>query len=114
MRKRLLLRFSAVWPAPPGRGAAVDRRPGVQMLSPPWPCPDRRERSIRVYLPPSYDTSKRRYPVLYMHDGQNLFDDATAFVGEWGVDEPWTRWRNEGLEVIVVGIDHGRDKRIAN
>ena len=37
------------------------------------------QRDLLVYLPHSYDTSGKRYPVLYMHDGQNLFDPATSF-----------------------------------
>jgi len=46
-------------------------------------------RDVLVYLPPGYRRfSSRRYPVLYMHDGQNVFDAATSFAGvEWGVDE---------------------------
>ena len=44
-------------------------------------------RDILVYLPPSYPVANRTYPALYMHDGQNLFDPATSFAGEWGVDE---------------------------
>lgn len=72
-----------------------------------------RERSIRIYLPPSYDQSDRRYPVLYMHDGQNLFDDATAYAGEWGVDETLDALAgSHGLELIVVGIDNGGDHRM--
>jgi predicted alpha/beta superfamily hydrolase len=47
-----------------------------------------------------------------MHDGQNLFDDATSFVGEWGVDEAMDQLAKEGLEVIVVGIDHGGERRM--
>ncbi|MFC6633216.1 alpha/beta hydrolase [Microbulbifer taiwanensis] len=72
-----------------------------------------RERHVRIYLPPSYADSDRRYPVLYMHDGQNLFDDATSFVGEWGVDETLNALaESHGLELIVVGIDHGGDHRM--
>jgi predicted alpha/beta superfamily hydrolase/endonuclease/exonuclease/phosphatase family metal-dependent hydrolase len=100
--------------------ALADERPstataGVQILAPPLAMPGLdRERTIRVYLPPSYNTSKRRYPVLYMHDGQNLFDDATSYIGEWGVDENMDALaKSNGIEVIVVGIDHGGDKRIA-
>ena len=37
------------------------------------------QRDILVYLPPGYDTSQQRYPVIYMHDGQNLFDEATSY-----------------------------------
>ena len=72
-----------------------------------------RERTIRLYLPPSYTTHPdRRYPVIYMHDAQNLFDDATSFVGDWGVDESLNELaRTRGFEAIVVGIDHGGDKR---
>lgn len=43
-----------------------------------------RVRRVWVYLPENYATSNYRYPVLYMHDGQNVFDDATSFSGEWG------------------------------
>jgi predicted alpha/beta superfamily hydrolase len=63
------------------------------------------DREIVVYLPPSYFTSDRRYPVLYMHDGQNLFDYTASFAGEWGVDETMEALaEEEGLEAIVVGI----------
>ncbi len=73
-----------------------------------------RERTIRLYLPPGYAASERRYPVLYMHDGQNLFDAATSYAGEWEVDEALNRLAAEyGLELIVVGIDNGGEKRVA-
>ncbi|MBX3059272.1 MAG: alpha/beta hydrolase [Anaerolineae bacterium] len=63
------------------------------------------QRDILVYLPPSYDNSHRRYPVLYMHDGYNLFDEATSYVGDWQVDETMERLSvSEGLEAIIVGI----------
>ena len=42
-------------------------------------------RDLIVYLPPSYGRGDRRYPVIYMHDGQNLFDRATSFGEEWEV-----------------------------
>jgi predicted alpha/beta superfamily hydrolase len=71
-------------------------------------------RALRVYLPPSYATApERRYPVLYMHDGQNLFDAKTAFIGvEWGVDETMDRLIADGAieETIVVGIDNNADR----
>jgi predicted alpha/beta superfamily hydrolase len=41
-------------------------------------------RDLHVYLPPSYDGGDARYPVIYLQDGQNLFDDATSFAGAWG------------------------------
>lgn len=72
-----------------------------------------KQRSIRLYLPPSYQTSEKRYPVIYMHDGQNLFDDMTATAGEWGVDESLNKLAKKyDLEVIVVGIDNGGDSRM--
>src|SRR5512141_1914597 len=62
-------------------------------------------RDLLIYLPPSYLASERHYPVIYMQDGQNLFDVATSFVGvEWGVDDTLQALSAEGLEAIVVGV----------
>jgi alpha-glucosidase len=71
-----------------------------------------RVRRIWVYLPPSYDASSKKYPVLYMHDGQNVFDDLTSFAGEWGADEVLDSIGPRKKEIIVVGVDHGSQKRI--
>ena len=89
-------------------------QPNVHVLPTPFLIPGlNRERTVRIYLPPGYETSRRRYPVLYMHDGQNLFDDATAYAGEWGVDETLNELAgSSGLRVIVVGIDNGAAERI--
>ncbi|HET9976512.1 MAG TPA: alpha/beta hydrolase-fold protein [Burkholderiaceae bacterium] len=90
-------------------------QPNVQVLPDRLPMPGLgRERGLRLYLPPSYATQpERRYPVIYLHDAQNLFDDATAFAGEWGVDETLNALaRSTGFEAIVVGIDHGDARRI--
>jgi len=74
----------------------------------------KRSRRIWLYLPPDYATSKKRYGVLYMHDGQNLFDNATSYSGEWGVDEYLDSIFKKGKkEVIVVGIDNGLTKRMS-
>lgn len=71
-------------------------------------------RNLRIYLPPSYqENTAKRYPVLYMHDGQNLFDAKTAAFGvEWGIDETANRLIATGVmeEVIVVGIDNTPDR----
>lgn len=73
-----------------------------------------RDRRIWVYYPPDYENSDKNYPVLYMHDGQNLFDELTSFMGEWEVDETLNSLFNEGYSVpIVVGIDNGGYLRIA-
>lgn len=61
-------------------------------------------RDVWVYLPPSYRSSGRHYPVIYMHDGQNLIDATVSFAGEWGVDETMERIAPLGYEAIVVGI----------
>ena len=65
------------------------------------------KRRLLVYLPPSYYSSEKRYPVLYMHDGQNLFDAAGSYSGEWQVDETMEALSAEGIEAIVVGIANG-------
>jgi predicted alpha/beta superfamily hydrolase len=71
------------------------------------------ERDIIVYLPPSYGQGDDRYPVLYMQDGQNLFDPATSFAGEWNVDETLEGLaRQEGLEAIVVGVPNMGASRV--
>ncbi len=72
-----------------------------------------RTRSVIVYLPPGYETNPtRRYPVLYMHDGQNIFDAATSFVGEWHVDEIAEDLISTGeIEpLIVVGVYNTADR----
>lgn len=70
-------------------------------------------RDIIVYLPPSYHYSDRRYPVVYMQDGQNLFDSDTSYAGEWGVDETMEHLaRVEGLEAIIVGIPNAGERRL--
>lgn len=71
-----------------------------------------RTRRIWIYLPPDYARTRKSYPVLYMHDGQNVFDDATSFAGEWGVDEALDTLSTRGSGIIVVAIDHGADHRI--
>ncbi len=72
-------------------------------------------RRVWVYLPPGYGTnSDRHYPVLYMFDGQNVFNDATSFAGEWQVDESLERLIAAGLTapLIVVAVDNGGGARV--
>ncbi|MBB4639604.1 alpha/beta hydrolase-fold protein [Longimicrobium terrae] len=72
-----------------------------------------RTRRVWIYLPPDYASSTDSFPVLYMHDGQNLFDAATSFAGEWGVDEALDSLRAAGDPgVIVVGVDNGGARRL--
>jgi predicted alpha/beta superfamily hydrolase len=73
-------------------------------------------RHVDVWLPASYaEHTERRYPVIYMHDGQNLFDPGTSFIGvDWGMDEVMTRLIEEKRvpQAIVVGI-WNTPKRVA-
>ena len=71
------------------------------------------QREVLVYLPPSYSTdTERRYPVVYMHDGQNLFDRATSFGAEWEVDQTLEAASEDGLEAIVVGLPNMGEGRL--
>lgn len=65
--------------------------------------PDKRRRTIRVWLPEIYD-GVRRFPVLYMHDAQNLFFLNDGHV-KWDIDKEMKKLSKEGLEAIIVGID---------
>lgn len=73
-----------------------------------------RERDVWVYLPPGYEAaSSARYPVLYMHDGNNVFDGKTAFGGhEWGADESAEKLIASGEVVpfIIVGVGNTGDR----
>ena len=65
-------------------------------------------KKIWLYLPKNYATSTKKYPVIYMHDAQNLFDAKTSFAGEWNIDE---KLDSLNAQVIVVGIET-TDKRM--
>jgi predicted alpha/beta superfamily hydrolase len=102
-------------------GASVDIYPffgapfGKLTIIPAFASPQlNNSRKLRIYLPASYDeNAAKRYPVLYMHDGQNLFDAKTAAYGvEWGIDETVNRLVATGImdEIIVVGIDNTPDR----
>ena len=73
-------------------------------------------RDIVVYLPPDYEESEQRYPVLYLHDGQNLFDPETAYVRgmDWKVDETADALIRAGEidALIIVGIFNTGEHRI--
>jgi predicted alpha/beta superfamily hydrolase len=77
----------------------------------------RNTRFLRVWLPPGYEDAENAdqcYPVLYLNDGQNLFESSTSFTGvEWQVDETADRLIREGTvpPMIIVGIDNsGKDR----
>lgn len=75
------------------------------------------DRDVLVYLPPGYESAKRsRYPVIYFHDGQNLFDGTTAFIAgkEWRVDETAQALIGSGKiePLIIVGVYNAGNERI--
>ena len=81
---------------------------GTVVRYPAMPSQHVDPRNVDVWLPPGYDDEpSRRYPVIYMHDGQNLFDPATSYAKvDWAVDEVMTRLiaAGEVRPAIVVGI----------
>lgn len=73
-----------------------------------------RKRNLRIYLPPEYENSKDKYPVIYMHDAQNLFDVSTAAYGMiWDAANIADRLYNEEKikGIIIVGIDNDSSVR---
>jgi predicted alpha/beta superfamily hydrolase len=95
------------------RWAYAMRAPGLNAtgLTESWQAFASRQvaaRYVDIWLPPSYDeNSEKRYPVLYMHDGQNLFDPSLSYTGiDWDIDGAMTRLieRGEIREAIVVGV----------
>jgi predicted alpha/beta superfamily hydrolase len=113
MQRRLILTLPLAVTLP-ARATPSTALSSVQVLAPPLAMPGlTRSRTLRLCLPPSYASEpQRRHPVIYMHDGQNLFDAATGYAGEWGVDETMAQLAREtGLEALVVGIDNGGEKR---
>jgi predicted alpha/beta superfamily hydrolase len=70
-----------------------------------------RERTIRVLLPRNYSETDKPFPVLYMQDGQNLFDPETAAFGDWRIPKTMDKLPLK-KQVIIVGIDNGSEHRI--
>lgn len=104
MRKFILI-FFFICTATLAQSTATANVTTVLLQSPQLKC----ERKIWVYLPENYAQTQKKYPVIYMHDGQNLFDAKTAFAGEWNVDETLN---NLKANAIVIGIENGGEKRL--
>lgn len=87
--------------------------PNVYLLDQDFFMPQlNRHRRIWVYLPTDYHQTSKRYGVLYMQDGQNLFQTNTSAFGEWGIDKTINKLEKKGHEsAIVVGIDNGGEHR---
>ncbi len=99
----------------PGRNTAV---PGLRLHERRFfsTVDSTKPRSLVVYLPPGYDDDpEKRYPVLYVHDGQNLFNESTSFNGvEWGLDEAAQRQIESGAiePIIIVGVYNTEDRDV--
>ncbi len=85
----------------------------VKVLPNVWSPQLGNQRDILVYLPPSYEQGDKHYPVIYMHDGQNLFDETTSFGCEWRVDETLEAASAAGVEAVIVGIPNMCEERLA-
>jgi predicted alpha/beta superfamily hydrolase len=93
--------------------STISREPLIRIIDQDYMIPQlNKRRRVAALLPHDYDTSAKYYPVLYLHDGQNLFDDHAPF-GTWGVDKCLSMLAHQGIEVIVIAIDHGGKDRIA-
>lgn len=97
-----------------GSGGTSTATDNVQLLDDDFYMPQLdRNRRIWLYLPPDYNNTTKSYPVLYMHDGQNMFDQSTSAFGEWEVDESLNALFEEGDDgVIVVAIENGGVERL--
>lgn len=88
---------------PRGRVERIQAGPAVPGL----------DRDLTVYLPATYDRGERHYPVIYMQDGQNLFDPEESFAGSWRVDIAMDQAAGRGFEGIAVGIPNAGEGRLA-
>lgn len=88
--------------------------PIIQVISEEFVMPQLvKTRRVAALLPHDYHSSNKRYPVLYLQDGQNLFDDYAPY-GTWGVDKKLALMAEKGVgDIIVVAIDHAEEERIA-
>ena len=108
----LLLFFCAIFTLAQERKHTATEN--VKIISEKFEIPQlKTTRRIWIYLPKDYETSHKKYEVMYLQDAQTLFDDATSYAGEWQVDETLNKiFEKTGKSLIVVGIDNGGEKRI--
>ncbi|MEM6722928.1 MAG: alpha/beta hydrolase-fold protein [Bacteroidota bacterium] len=96
-----------------GKSYPVEYLPKIEVISDAFEIPQLgKKRRISILLPHDYHETETRYPVLYLHDGQNLFDEAAPF-GNWGVNKKLAILKDRGHSgLIIVAIDHGGVDRI--
>jgi predicted alpha/beta superfamily hydrolase len=91
-----------------------DLLPVIEVINEEFEIPQLiRTRRVAALLPHDYHQTDKRYPVLYLQDGQNLFDDYAPY-GSWGVDKQLASLAERGMgDVIIVAIDHAAEQRIS-
>ncbi|HMP30496.1 MAG TPA: alpha/beta hydrolase-fold protein, partial [Saprospiraceae bacterium] len=91
----------------------TDLRPIIEIIDENFMIPQlNRTRRISALLPYDYYSTDKKYSVLYLHDGQNLFDDYAPY-GNWGVDKTLAKMAAQGQsDTIIIAIDHGGELRI--
>jgi predicted alpha/beta superfamily hydrolase len=88
--------------------------PKIQVVNEQFYIPQlKKYRRVMALLPHDYDNQpQKRYPVLYLHDAQNLYDDSAPF-GTWGIDKKLAVMAEKGMgDVIIIAVDHGDVDRI--
>ena len=88
-------------------------QPTIEIIEEDYEIPQlKRRRRITALLPHDYHESKKKYPVLYLHDGQNLYDEQSPY-GNWAIDKSLAELSRSGFgDIIVIAIDHGGEDRI--
>jgi len=110
LRVFLVLFALSLLPLPNIIHAQSSQESRIETFTIPIPQLDDRPKNIQVYLPPDYDTSENAYPVIYIHNGDDLFNPRPDAVGDYKVDETLDELFFDGSlgGVIVVGIEVDR------
>jgi predicted alpha/beta superfamily hydrolase len=89
-------------------------QPIIRIIEENYEIPQlKRTRRIAALLPHDYDETDKQYPVLYLHDGQNMFNEGAPY-GSWEADKALTGLAQKGMkDIIVIAIDHGGGDRIS-
>jgi len=91
----------------------TEYEPIIEVLEEAYEIPQlNATRKISALLPYNYHQTDKRYPVLYLQDGQNLFNPLAPY-GDWAIDKSMAKLAEEGLsDIIIIAIDHGEEERI--
>ncbi len=100
--------------ASPGLQYREELLPIIEIIHENFEIPELiRTRRVAALLPHDYYSSGKRYPVLYLQDGQNLFDDYAPY-GSWGVNKRLAALAERGMgDLIVIAIDHAESERMS-